>query len=204
MRARRCAASGEVKPETALVRLALAPDGGVIPDLTAKLPGRGVWVSADRAAVDKAAKKGLIARAAGRAVAVPTDLADRIEALLRARALSVLGLARRAGGLAAGFDAARLALKAARPAWRIEASDAAADGRGKLDRLARAAWGEVPVAGCFDSTALGAALGRENVMHAVLAQGPQARAFATVMEKLSGFTDIDPGRPKTQERLNPQ
>ena len=162
------------------------------PDLAAKLPGRGVWVSADRASIEKALKKGLFNRAAGKAVTAPADLVDRIEAGLEARALSLLGLARRAGELAVGFDAARLSLKAGRPAWRVEARDGAADGRGKLDRLARAAWDTVPVAGCFSAEALGGALGRAGVVHAVLEPGPQARAFDETMRKLSGFRELDP------------
>jgi predicted RNA-binding protein YlxR (DUF448 family) len=181
-----------VKAEAELIRLAIAPDGALLPDVSAKLPGRGIWVSADRAAVERALKKGLFNRTAGMAVDAPSDLAARIEAALEARALSLLGLARRAGELAVGFDAARLALKAGRPAWRIEAADGAADGRGKLDRLAKAAWGAVPVAGCFGADALGSALGRSGVVHAVLAPGAQARGLGETLVKLSGFREIDP------------
>lgn len=149
LRERRCAASGETKPEEALIRLAIAPDGGLVPDLAAKLPGRGVWVTADRSSIERAVKTGGLARSAKCKIGVPDGLADQIEGLLEQRALSLLGLARRAGMLASGFDAAKLALKAGKPAWRIEALEASSDGRTKLDRLCQAAWGDVPVAGCF-------------------------------------------------------
>jgi len=181
-----------VRDEADLVRIALAPDGSVVPDLAAKLPGRGAWVSADRASVERAVARKAFNRAFGGPVTVPEDLAGTIERLLAERALNLIGLARRAGELAAGQDAVRLALKAARPAWRIEASDGAADGRSKLDRLARAAWGDVPVAGCFEAEAIGLALGRGPVVHASLSEGPQARAFSAVMRKLSGFRPLDP------------
>jgi hypothetical protein len=163
-----------------------------VPDVAAKLPGRGIWISADRAAIEMAAKKGLFNRSAGRAVCVPDGLADRFEALLEARGLSLLGLARKAGDLALGNDAARLALKAQRPAWRIEASDGTAEGRRKLDGLTAAAWGEIEVAGCFTAEQLGAALGRGPIVHGVLAGGSQARAFGITMRKLSGFRPLDP------------
>ncbi|WP_339738699.1 RNA-binding protein [uncultured Maricaulis sp.] len=180
-------ASGEVKDEAELIRLVIGPGDEVFPDIAAKLPGRGIWVSADRASVDTAARKGLFNRSAGRAVKVPDGLADMIEAQLAARALSLLGLARRAGEVALGFDAARIALKAGRPAWRIEAVDGAEDGRVKLDRLAQAAWGDIPVAGGFTAEQLGEALGRGTVVHGVLTGGSQVRAFGVTMRKLEGF-----------------
>ncbi|XBQ17243.1 MAG: RNA-binding protein [Oceanicaulis sp.] len=192
-RERRCVATGEVKPEAELLRVALGPDGVLVPDLAARLPGRGGWVSADRASVDLAVKKRAFNRAFERPVEAPADLADRFEALLEARALSLLGLSRRAGRLAIGYDGARLALsKGAEPAWRIEASDASADGRGKLDRLAEAARPGLPVAACFSAEALGAALGRGGIVHAVLAQGPEAAGFGAAIGKLAGFRAIDP------------
>ena len=195
-RERRCLVLGERRPEAELIRFALSPDGRVTPDLRARLPGRGAWVSADRASLEAAVRKGMFNRAFERRVEAAADLADQCESLLEAAALQGLGLARRAGKLALGYDAARIALKsAAAPAWRIEAADAAADGRGKLDRLARAAHGGVPVAGCFSSAALGAALGRPGVMHAVLAQSGEARSFSALMARLAGFRDLDPNGP---------
>ncbi|MHA6287820.1 RNA-binding protein [Maricaulis sp. CAU 1757] len=194
-RERRCVASGQVRDEAELIRLALGPGDQVVPDLAAKLPGRGAWVSADRAMVDLMVRKGLLNRAFGCKVELPDDLAGLLEAQLAARALSLIGLARRSGDLATGFDAVRLALKGARPAWRLEASDGAADGRSKLDRLTWSAWGEVPVAGCFLAEEIGAAAGRGPVVHAAMAQGSQARSFGTVIAKLAGFRDIDPARP---------
>ncbi|MFP4520432.1 MAG: RNA-binding protein [Oceanicaulis sp.] len=193
-RERRCVATGAVKPEAELLRVALAPDGMLVADVAAKLPGRGGWVSADRGSVELAVKKRLFNRAFEKPVEAPGDLADRFEALLQARALSLLGLARRAGSLAIGYDGSKIALsKGPEPAWRIEACDGARDGRAKLDRLARAAWPELRVAGCFTAEAIGAALGRTGIVHAVLGQGPEAAAFTAVIGKLIGFRDLDPG-----------
>lgn len=193
MRERRCVITQQSGPESGLIRFVAGPDGMIVPDVATKLPGRGAWVTADAARLAEAVKKGRLARALDGAKAAP-DLAEQVAGLLSARALSLLGLARRAGGLAVGMDAVRLSLKAKRPAWRIEASDGASDGRQKLDRLTAANWGEIPVAGCFSAGELGQALGRDHVVHAVLADAPQTRSFAEVMAKLSGFREIDPGR----------
>ncbi len=191
-RERQCVVAREVMPQERLVRLAVAPDGTVVPDLAAKLPGRGVWIEARREAIETALKKGLIARSAGRAVSVPVDLADRIEALLAARCLAQLGLARRAGSIAVGFDQVRALLKSRRPAYMVEARDGAADGRLKLRQLARAAWGDLPLAGAFTANALGEALGRDAVTHLALEKGPAARRFAGEFARLSGFRPAFP------------
>ena len=199
VRERRCVASGETAGPDRLVRVALSPDGVVTPDIAAKLPGRGAWVTADRKAVDKAVAKGLFNRAFERPVAAPEDLADQFEALLASRALSLIGLARRAGRLAMGYDAVKLALsKGEAAAWRIEALDGSQDGRGKLDRLAAKAAPDLRTIGCFSADALGEALGRAGVVHALMADGPEAQSFKAVIGKLSGFRDIEPfaGRAK--------
>ena len=103
-RERKDVVSGAVMPEAALVRFVSGPDGEVVPDLARKLPGRGVWVAADRASVATAAKKNLFARSAKAPLKAGPDLADEVERLLRARVLSGLGLARRAGELVMGFE----------------------------------------------------------------------------------------------------
>jgi predicted RNA-binding protein YlxR (DUF448 family) len=195
VRERRCVATGEVKPDHELLRVVLGPEDILVPDLAAKLPGRGGWISADRALIDQAVTKNQFNRAFEKQVKAPSDLADQFEALLRARGLSLLGLARRAGRLAIGFNGAKLALsKGAKPGWRIEASDGAEDGRGKLDRLASAVCPGLSVAGCYSAEAMGQALGRGALVHAVLAQGPEAQNFGQVMARLSGFCLIDPFR----------
>src|SRR5262249_10826346 len=131
-RERRDIVTGTVMDEARLVRFVAGPDGQVVPDLARKLPGRGLWVAADRGSVETAAKKGLFARAAKAKVTAPQDLADQVESLLKRRLLSGLGLARRAGELTSGFEKVSAALDAGKAAWLIEASDGASDGRRKL------------------------------------------------------------------------
>lgn len=64
-RERRCIATGEVLPEARLVRFVLDSEGNVVPDIEVKLPGRGIWISADRRMIENAAKRNLFAKAAG-------------------------------------------------------------------------------------------------------------------------------------------
>lgn len=199
LRERRCIASGETVHEASLIRVVAGPDGTIVPDIAAKLPGRGAWISASREAIALAVRRRAFQRAFETPVTVPDGLADEIERQLFERALSILGLARRAGRLAMGYDAARGAITASpSPAWRIEASDGSPDGRRKLDQLAHGAAPGVPVATCFSAEELGAALGRSGVVHLVLARGSEAEAFGVLMSKLAGFRPVElqtPGRP---------
>ncbi len=192
-RERTCIATGETLPESALIRFAAAPDGALTPDIGAKLPGRGVWVRAERAAIEKAVKRNAFARGLKTAVAPPADLADRVEALIHRRCLDLLGLARSAGALAMGTVQVEEAIRRAPPLWLIEASDGAPDGRRKLIQLAFGLWGAEPrVAGCFTSAELGVALGRDPVVHAVLLQEGMAQRWTDEISRLSGFRAIIP------------
>ncbi len=140
---RRCIASHAVHPKDGMIRFVIAPDGEVVPDLEETLPGRGLWVTADRAALAKAMGKSVFAKAARRAVKVPPDLAERLERLLERRCLNGLGLARRAGHVLAGYEKVREALKVNQvgragppPALLVEAADGSLDQRGKVTALA--------------------------------------------------------------------
>lgn len=202
---RRCIATSETRPQAEMIRFVVGPDGAVVADLAARLPGRGAWVSSTRPALEQAAKRGAFARAFKAQVKVPPNLIDDVEALLAKRLLDGLGLAKRAGDLISGFDKVRDELRRARPACLIEASDGAEDGRGKVLGLAKAAYGKdrlggaessgdlnglPPVVGCFSSGELGMALGRERVIHACLKQGRFARGWMGELARLSGFRRV--------------
>ncbi len=191
-RERRDIVSGEVRDETGLIRFVAGPDGVATPDLARKLPGRGLWVAADRASVEQAAKKGLFARAAKAKVSAPSDLADQVETLLRRRLLSGLGLARRAGELTSGFEKVAAAIEGGRAAWLIEASDGAEDGRRKLWGKTRKRSPPTPIFGLFSAAELGLALGGENVIHTAFLAGRAADRWAEDALRLSGFCPLLP------------
>lgn len=193
-RERRCIVTAEHGDETNLIRFALGPDGVVVPDVASKLPGRGAWVRADRATLEQAVKKGAFARAFKANAKASPALADQTEALLARRCLELLGLARRAGAVAAGATQVEAAIRSGPLILLIEASDGAAEGREKLMSLHIGLWGRPPGAvGCFSAEDLGVALGRERVIHACLLQERLALAFATEIGRLAGFRAIVPG-----------
>jgi len=187
-RERRCIATGEIMPDNRLVRFVLAPDGQVVPDVAAKLPGRGLWVTATRNAIGEAVEKKLFSRAAKAQAAASPDLADRTEKALVARMVGDLGLARRSGALVLGFDNVLRALESVRPPrLLVDASDGAADGKRKLYNAARARDVKPELITCLTSAELGLALGRENVIHAAVQPGGLAARLLFDAERLSGF-----------------
>lgn len=188
MRERRDIVSGTVMPENRLMRFVADPDGNVVPDAAAKLPGRGLWVEASKAAIDKAVEKKLFARAAKAQVTATADLAARAEKALVARMIGDLGLARRSGSLVLGFDnVLRELLSAKPPKALIEAYDGAADGKRKLYAAAHRLELNCAMIESLSSAELGLALGRENVIHAAVQPGGLAERLTFDAERLSGF-----------------
>ncbi|WP_292039655.1 MULTISPECIES: RNA-binding protein [unclassified Brevundimonas] len=184
--------SRQVLDESRLIRFVAGPDGAVYPDLARKLPGRGLWVAADRASVDAAVKKNMFARAAKAPLKPAADLSDMVEKLLFKRCLDQLGLARREGVLISGFEKSAAAIKGGRVAWMVEAADGAADGRNKLIANARHVSPAPKICGIFSVDDLSLALGLENAIHAVLLKGGRADRWTEEVERLAGFRPLCP------------
>lgn len=175
---RRCIVTGENMPKDALLRFVVGPEGSVQLDAAEKLPGRGLWLRADRDIIDLACAKGAFSRAAKAKVGVPEDLAGSVEKLLRRRCLDLIGMARRAGEFVGGYEKVKAFLDSGRAGLLLEASDA---GRQKL----RARSIETAVAFCFNSAELGEAAGRDKLVHAAIAKGKLADRIFCEAARLS-------------------
>lgn len=188
---RLCVATRTVRPIEELIRFVVAPDGTVIPDIKRKLPGRGVWVTASRSAVEEAARRGIFARNFKAKVKVPPDLAVLTERQLEAACLDALSVAHKAGRVAIGFAKAEAALVRGPVVALISAADAAADGTRKLLAAARRredqGGRELPTVQAFSSAQLDLALGRPNVVHAALLAGPASEGFISRCSRLDRF-----------------
>ncbi|EGF91985.1 hypothetical protein ABI_04170 [Asticcacaulis biprosthecium C19] len=187
---RRDIASGQSVDTARLIRFVVAPDGVLTPDLLQKLPGRGLWVASERAALEIAIKRNIFSKAAKRQVKTTPDLLPLVHDLLRRRCLDLLGLARREGGVINGFEKVLSSVKSGKAAWLIEARDGAEDGRNKLLAAARAV--NIPVAGVFSNDELSLAMGQENAIHAALLGGRRVQRWAAEMARLSGFEPLTP------------
>jgi predicted RNA-binding protein YlxR (DUF448 family) len=185
-----CALTRHVRPEAELIRFVAAPDGSVVADLKARLPGRGVWVGLDRNAVSAAVRKNVFARGLKRPVLPAADLADQVAKLLRKNALGRLGLARKAGEVVTGFAKVEGALAHKEVAALVIAAGVAEDGRRKIERALRRRFGDgkrPPVFRCFASAELGLATGGAHVIHAAVLQGPAGRGFVEAADRLRRY-----------------
>ena len=188
---RQCALERTRSREDELLRFVLDPDARVVPDIKRKLPGRGVWITATHEAVARSVRQKVFARAFRRAVAVDPDLADSVADLLRRAALQDLALANKAGCVVAGFTKVDKALRGAKPVVLVHASDASRDGSRKLDRIGPARReddedGAGPVT-CFASAEMSSALGKENVIHAAVADDGAGRKFLWSAKRYISF-----------------
>jgi predicted RNA-binding protein YlxR (DUF448 family) len=166
-----------------MIRFVLDPAGQVVPDIRRRLPGRGVWIGARRSLIEKAARSGVFARGFKTKAEAPAGLADEVEALLHKDALQSLAMANKAGAVVTGFAKVEAAIAAGGVIALLHASDAAEDGVRKLEQTARRYGqerGQQPASlKLFSSQQLELALGRTNVIHAALAEGPASAAFLT-------------------------
>lgn len=172
---RQCAVSREVLPKAALIRFVADPEGRIIPDLKAVLPGRGVWVRAEADYVALAEKRRLFSRLLGKKsdqpITVEPGLADRVEQLLRDRALGALALAQKSGRIITGFAKVEAAIGGDKAETLIVASDGAEDSLRKLMQAVKRRFGTsdgLEVFRSFAGEELDLAFGRTNVIHAAL------------------------------------
>ena len=182
-----------------LIRLALGPDGTVAPDVRARAPGRGAWISVGRDDLEKAAASGKLDAALQRAfksgkVSVPSDIAALTEQALRQSALDRLGMEARAGHLITGSDRLEAAARSGKVELLIHAADAADDGRRRLDQAWRAGGGG-PAGVIFPEgrTILSIALGRENVVHVALIESAAAARVTHALARWRSFIAPDAG-----------
>ena len=196
---RTCVLSRRKGTKDELIRLALAPDGSVHPDVRARAPGRGAWIGVNRRELDEANAKGKLKAALQRAfktnsVTVPADLGQRTEAALRQGALDRLGMEARSGNLINGSDKIENAARSGKVHLLLHASDAGEDGNRTLDQAWRVGGGE-PRGVIFPEgrTILSLALGRENVVHIALTDPAAASRVSHALKRWRAFTGPDRG-----------
>jgi len=185
---RKCIATGEVQPKFGLIRFVVGPDGQVFPDLAEKLPGRGIWVSADRAALTLAVKKNLFSRSAKQQVTIADDLVDQVELMLARRVVDLISLSRKGGGAVAGFEKVKDWLMKDEAEVLIQASDGSGRGKSKLSTPQ-----DGKFIGWLTADELGQAFGRQTVIHVALGAGGLTRRVVEEAARLKGLRVSDGG-----------
>jgi predicted RNA-binding protein YlxR (DUF448 family) len=185
---RLCALTRAVKPVDELIRFVVGPDG-VVPDLKRKLPGRGLWITGEKAALKDAVTRNVFARGFKRELRVTPELVEQTERLLVRGALDALAIAGKAGLVTAGFAKVEAAIVHDAIVGLIHATDAGTDGVAKLSGALRRRGDTAPVTviKAFTTAQLDLALGRSNVVHAALLAGPANDTFLTRYVRLERF-----------------
>jgi uncharacterized protein len=194
---RRCILTGTHGSRDELVRLAISPDGDVLPDALARAPGRGAWIAVSRGELEQALAKGklkgALARAfKGSALTIPADLPERTQAALLRALTDRLGLEMKSGRLLTGSDRIAEHARGGQVAWLAHAADAGEDGSRKLDQAWRVGQ-EAEGSGLrgitlpLDRAALSVALGRDNVVHLALTDPAAAQRLAVPLQRLLRF-----------------
>ncbi|HFC04890.1 MAG TPA: DUF448 domain-containing protein, partial [Rhizobiales bacterium] len=191
-----------------LLRFALSPDNILVPDIDAKAPGRGVWITDNYADVALGVKMNVFAKSLKQKIQVPSDLAQITQTRLEQRLKGALGLARKAGQLQTGATRVKSAIAGGTVIALLTATDAATDGRRKMLASLRAArfadhgftdaddegivpFREIPHFDVLTSIQLGLALGQENVIHAALTKGAAAKSALLRVRKLTKYMVVN-------------
>ena len=180
---RKCIVCGEVKEKEQLLRFTLTPDNQVIPDFKKKLPGRGIYVSVSKAALQKAVDKNLFAKAVKKNVKVGAELIQTVENILKKKGLESICLAKKAGDLVTGFEKVGEKIRHGKVSFLFEAADAGADGHQKIMALADG----LDVFALYSVEELDKALDRVNTVHAALLKGDMAKLVHTDLVRLQMF-----------------
>jgi predicted RNA-binding protein YlxR (DUF448 family) len=199
---RRCILTGRHDARDGLIRLALSPDGDVLPDVLARAPGRGAWIGVNRVELDHAIAKGKLKGALARAykgapLTIPVDLGDRIELALRRALTDRLGVELRSGAVLMGTEKIAAAARAGTVKLLAHASDAGGDGAGKLAQAWRVGQnaegsGMKGMILPLDRATLSVALGRDNVVHLALTNAAAAARVTGLIARLTHFLGCEP------------
>lgn len=190
---RKCIATGEVQPKYGLIRFVAGPDGQIVPDIMGKLPGRGVYVAAERSAIARAISKKLFARALKQPVQVPDGLLGEVERQLVRRVITLISLARKSGQAVAGYEKVKDWLIKEQAQVLIQAVDGSGRGKSKLSTPHFGGY-----IGWLSSDELGMAFGRQTVIHAALASGGLEQRVVEEAQRLQGMRALDGGKGRTE------
>ena len=199
---RRCVVTRERLPKERMIRFVVGPDRCIVPDLAARLPGRGIWLSASRDVLESTEaqddgrqkeKRGdgryrhlarAFARAARGPVSVPSDLSVLLQTALVRRIGDCLGLARRAGQAVAGYEKAREALRTGRYRLVLQASDGS---EAERSRFLTGLGPRLTIIDPLPGEALGRVFGRDYVVHVAVAPGKLAESLVVEAGRLAGL-----------------
>jgi predicted RNA-binding protein YlxR (DUF448 family) len=193
---RRCISTGSIMNTKSMVRFVVGPDGGAVPDVFCKLPGKGMWVSSKKSSLDRALSKNLFSVVSKKPVLINNNLSKQIEDSILKKLLNLISLARKANQAIAGFEKVKGSLETARAVLLIQASDGSPREKSRL----RPPVGEGTLINCLKMQELGLAFGRESVIHAAIMRGGLHKEITLEALRLGGIREIQGHSSAQKER----
>lgn len=184
---RKCVLSGVVTEKDDMIRFVISPDNIVTPDIKAKLPGRGAWVTALKTDLDQVIAKNLFNKAFKTKVKPMENMAELISDLLKKDVLDALSICRKSGNLQMGHLKAEESILSGRTRIYVVANDAGTDTRKKLTAkmrtIAEKKGKKCYIFDHFTSAELVKCLGQEKIIHIAIKTGPMAVSLLAKIEK---------------------
>ena len=185
---RRCISSGETCHKSDMIRFVVDPNKEIVPDISEKLPGRGIWVKTNRIFLEKAISKKLFLKTAKEKVSVRNDLLTLVEALLLKNVIALISLSRKSGIAVSGFEKVKSTLTDGSAKALIQARDGSVGQKSKL----RPPVGRNSYIDCLSSQELGLAFGRNYVVHASLTSGGLSKRVVHEASRLNEIRGFEP------------
>lgn len=182
---RRCIATGKILPKEELLRFVKTPDSFLVPDFNKKIPGRGMYVSNSKKALEKALKENLFIKSIHLHLKIRDDFLEMVEQLLYKKGLESLNLARKAGALVTGFEKVKDSIVKNKAAFLIEATDAGHDGSEKIRKIS----GETEILKVYGVADLDTALDKANTVHIAVLKSNIADMVYKNLKKYQTFSD---------------
>jgi len=193
---RRCISTGSIMNTKSMVRFVVGPDGGAVPDVFCKLPGKGMWVSSKKSSLDRALSKNLFSVVSKKPVLINNNLSKQIEDSILKKLLNLISLARKANQAIAGFEKVKGSLETDRAVLLIQASDGSPREKSRL----RPPIGDGTLINCLKMQELGLAFGRESVIHAAIMRGGLHKEITLEALRLGGIREIQGHSSAQKER----
>ena len=181
-----------------MYRFVVDPEYQVLPDLAAKLPGRGLWIKADKVSLQLAIEKKLFDKTIRQNLQIKEDLIIKLETLQSRRLVELIRLARKAGQAVCGYEKVKELLSKDKVALLIQAFDGSGRGKSKLRTPDKAKF-----IGCLSSLELGEAFGRQNAIHCAVTSGGLAKRIVQEAHRLTGLRrNFGEKSPERKRQLN--
>ncbi|MFM7083535.1 MAG: RNA-binding protein [Hyphomicrobium sp.] len=194
LESRLCALTQKSLPREELIRFVVGPDQQIFPDVSAKLPGRGIWITATAEKITEAISRGVFNRSLKREIKIPPDLPLKTGSLLQERALNALSLANKAGQVTTGFVQVEKIIKSGKVALLLHAKDGSQGGAEKLDKLMKAVCQandrEAQIETFFTVEQMSLALGGLNVVHAALTKNGATQKFINEANRMQRYFSL--------------